>query len=167
MCPHRTSGKVKLLTVDRLDRLSAVIGMRGTLINPFFELSLFVQAARGPLLPLFHIFSECVLAELLEKVLDHYLKSDPSSPISSAHASVQHVFPSPGIALPPTPLPSPSSDFPLPSPSSDFLRDILSQSQHKAPICTSTIPSSVQKFLREHSAYQQCGNRSIISALIP
>ena len=67
MCPHRTSGKVKLLTVDRLDRLSALIGMRGTLINPFFELSLFVQAARGLLLPLMHIFSECVLTELLEK----------------------------------------------------------------------------------------------------
>ena len=42
---------------DRLDRLSALVGMRGTLVNPFFELPLFVQAARGPLLPLLHILS--------------------------------------------------------------------------------------------------------------
>ena len=65
---------------DRLDRLSALFGMRDILVNPSFELPLFVQAARGPLLPLLHIFSESVLTELLDKFWISILHPIPPPP---------------------------------------------------------------------------------------
>ena len=110
---------------DHLDRLSALVGIRGTLVNPFFELPLFVQAARGPLMPLLHIFSESVLTELLENCLDQYLTFDTSSHIFSARASVRHVFPSPSAASPSSVLLVSPTVPQSQAPASDSLRDIL------------------------------------------
>ena len=49
----------------------------------------------------------------------------------------------------------------------DSLRDILSQSQHKAPVCSSVIPSAIQKFIREHSTYKMFGTRSMYRCIAP
>ena len=56
---------------------------------------------------------------------------------------------------------------PTQTPVSDSLRDILSQSQHKAPVCSSVIPSAVQKRLRHHPAYKIFGTRSLYACIEP
>ena len=108
-------------------------------------------------MPLVDTFSDSVLTELLEKFLTRYLVSDTSSYDDSdvsdvSSSSSMLVFPT----VPPTQ-----------APASDSLRDILSQSQHKAPVCDSSIPSSIQKFLREHSAYRMFGTRSMHKCIDP
>ena len=141
---------------DRLDRLSAFVGLRGS-VNPFFELHLFIQAARKLLLPLLDTFSDSVLTEILEKFLDRYLTSDTSSYDESDVSDVSSSSPM---------LVSPSG-LPTLAPVPDSLRDILSQSQHKAPVCSSIIPSAVQKFLKQHSAYKMFGTRSMYTCIEP
>ena len=121
-------------SLDRLDRLSAFVGLRGS-VNPFFELHLFIQAARKLLLPLLDTFSDSVLTEILEICLDRYLTSDTSSYDESDVSDVSSSSP---MLVSPTVLPTQA-------PVSDSLRDILSQSQHKAPVYSSIIPSAVQK----------------------
>ena len=61
----------------------------------------------------------------------------------------------------------PQTVSPTQAPASDSLRDILSQSQHKAPVCSSVIPSAMQKFLRQHSAYKMFGTRSMYNCIEP
>ena len=116
----------------RLDRPSAFVGIRGS-VNPFFELHFFIQAARKLLLPLIDTFSDSVLTEILGNFLDRYLISDTSSYDESDVSSSSPMLVSPTV--PPTQ-----------APVSDSLRDILSQSQHKAPVCSSIIPSAVHFF---------------------
>ena len=129
-------------SVLRLDRLSALVGIRGS-VNPFFELHLFVQEARKLLLPLVDTFSDSVLTEILEKFLNRYLISDTSS---YDDTDVSDVSSSSALLVSPT-VP------PTKAPASDSLRDILSHTQHKAPVCSSVIPSA-QKFMKQHSAYK-------------
>ena len=110
----------------RLDRLSAFIGICGS-IDPFFEFHLFIQAARKLLLPLIDTFSDSVFREILEKFLDRYVISDTSSYDESDVSDVSSSSPMlVSLTAPPTQ-----------APVSDSLRDILSQSQHKAPVCSS------------------------------
>ena len=122
----------------------------------FKKLGLFIQEARKLLLPLMNTFSDSVLTEILEKFLNRYLISDTSS---YDDTDVSDVTSSSALLVSPT---VPQSQ----APASDSLRDILSQSQHKAPVCASSIPSSIQKFLREHSAYRMFGTRSMHKSLI-
>ena len=140
----------------RLDRLSALVGIRGS-VNPFFELHLFIQDARKLLLPLVDTFSDSVLTEILEKFLTRYLISDTSSYDESDVSDVSSSSP---MLVSPTAPPTQAS-------ASDSHRDILSQSQHRAPVCASSIPSSIQKFLREHSAYRMFGTRSMHKYIDP
>ena len=140
----------------RLDRLSAFIGICGS-VNPFFELQLFIQAARKLLFNLTDNFSDTVLTEILENFLDRYLTSDTSSYDDSDVSEISYSSP---ILVPPT-------VSPTQAPVSDSLRDILSQSQHKAPVCSSVILSVVQTFLRQHSAYKMFGTRSLYNCIEP
>ena len=117
----------------RLDCLYAFVGIRGS-VNHFFELRLFIQAARRPLLPLTVTVSDSVvLTEILENFLDRYLTSDASSYDESDVSEISYSSP---MLVPPTVPPTPAPVF-------DSLRDTLSQSQHKAPVCSSVIPSAV------------------------
>ena len=55
-CPASYSSPAPAFLV-RLDRLSAFVGLRGSM-NPFFEMHLFIHAARKLLLPLLDTFSD-------------------------------------------------------------------------------------------------------------
>ena len=55
--------------------------------------------------------------------------------------------------------------LPTQAPVSDYLRDVLSQSQHKAPVCSSVIPSAIQKLLRQNSAYKMFGTRTMYNCI--
>ena len=77
---------------DRLHCLSTLVGIRGT-VNSFYELPLFIQAARKPLLSLPDSFSDTVLTEILENYLDRYLMSNPSSDFNSDTSEVSPASP--------------------------------------------------------------------------
>ena len=100
---------------DRPDHLSALLGIRCT-VNPSFEFPLFIQAARKPLLPMTDIFSDTVLTGILEKNLDTYLTSDPSSYDDSDISEVSSS----------TPMLVPLTVLPTQAHTPDSLGDILS-----------------------------------------
>ena len=78
--------------LNRLERLSALVGMHG-FINTCFTLDAFIDAARKPMFPLTNIFADGVLTEILEKVLDRYITSDPSSFDDSSLSRMFHLPP--------------------------------------------------------------------------
>ena len=84
--------------IDRLDRLSGPVGLRG-MTNPFFHMPSFVEATRRHFLPLTNLFSDDVLTELLEKFFDifyphHYSSTFDHSLSHNSSSSSMVEFPS-------------------------------------------------------------------------
>ena len=141
--------------LSRLQHPSTLVGLRG-IINPFFVLPQFVDTARTHLSALSSSFSGDILSDTLEKFLDRYLiTADSFLPDDSvSEVSSSPMVDSPTVIHQSRLVP-------------DSLRDILSQSQHKAPVCSSAIPSAIQKFIREHSAYRMFGTRPMHKCIEP
>ena len=114
-----------------------------------------MDAARIHFSALSSSFSDDVLSDVFEKFLERYLiTADPFL----SDDSVSEISSSPMVDSPTVIYQSRLAP--------DSLRDKLSQSQHKAPVYSSAIPSAIQKFIRDHSAYRMFGTRSMHKRLM-